>query len=96
VKAWWRDVVQKRGHTRKAMASLAMLVNWEIWKERNACLFTNKSSTANMLILKIKEEVNLWSLARAKEICQGMTCKTSKNPLLNNEMANLLPCFKKK
>jgi hypothetical protein len=70
VKAWWRYVVQKRGHTRKAMASLAMLVNWEIWKERNACLFTNKSSTANML--KIKEEVNLWSLAGAKEICNIM------------------------
>jgi hypothetical protein len=59
VKAWWRDVVQKRGHSRKVMASLAMLVNWEIWKERNARVFTNKSSTSNMLILKIKEEVNL-------------------------------------
>jgi hypothetical protein len=66
VKAWWRDVVQKRGHSRKAMASLAMLVNWEIWKERNAHIFTNKSSTSNMLILKIKEEVNLWSIAGAK------------------------------
>jgi hypothetical protein len=57
---------------RKAMASLAMLVSWEIWKERNARVFTNKSLPANMLLVKIREEVNLWSLAGAKALCNTM------------------------
>jgi hypothetical protein len=33
MKAWLRDVIQKIGEERKALASLAMLVSWEIWKE---------------------------------------------------------------
>jgi hypothetical protein len=43
--ATWRyggDVIQKRGHERKALASLAMLVSWEIWKERNARVFSKQ------------------------------------------------------
>jgi hypothetical protein len=35
VKDWWRDVIQKRGNARKALASLAMLVSWEVLKERS-------------------------------------------------------------
>jgi hypothetical protein len=36
VKEWWMEGVHKRGHSMKAMASLAMLVSWEVSKERNA------------------------------------------------------------
>jgi hypothetical protein len=35
IKDWWREVIQKRGNVTKALASLAMLVSWEVLKERN-------------------------------------------------------------
>jgi hypothetical protein len=35
VEDWWMQGVHKMGQSRKAMVSLAMLVSWEIWKERN-------------------------------------------------------------
>jgi hypothetical protein len=68
VKAWWIDVIDKRGEARKAMASLAMLVSWEIWKERNARVFQNHSVTSNMLVTKIKDEEATWCLAGAKAL----------------------------
>jgi hypothetical protein len=65
IKKWWRDVIKKISQHGKAIASLAMLLSWEIWKERIARVFRNILSTANMLVMKIKEEVSLWSLANA-------------------------------
>jgi hypothetical protein len=49
-----------------------MVVSWEIWKEINVCVFRSKSITAYLLLEKIKEEVNLWSLAGAKALCNIM------------------------
>ena len=65
VKDWWTEVIHKRGDSRKAMALLAMLVSWEIWLERNA----RESSTATMLIHKIKDEMVMWGRAGAKAFC---------------------------
>jgi hypothetical protein len=48
------------------MASLAMLVSWEIWHERNARIFQNNISAVNMIVFKIKGDVALWSMAEAK------------------------------
>jgi hypothetical protein len=45
VKEWWIDGVHKHGQLKKAMVSLAMLISWEIWKERNAYVFRNEAST---------------------------------------------------
>jgi hypothetical protein len=39
VKQWWIEVIHKNGQSRKAMASLAVLVSWEISKQRNASFF---------------------------------------------------------
>jgi hypothetical protein len=39
VKEWWMEAVYKQGQSKKAMASLVMLVLWEIWKERNTRIF---------------------------------------------------------
>jgi hypothetical protein len=43
------------------MASMIMLVSWEVWKECNA-----RVSVAR-IVCKIKEEAWLWSLAGAKK-----------------------------
>jgi hypothetical protein len=68
VKEWWTEEIHKPRQGRKAMASLAMLISWEIWKERNARVFRNKASTTDMVITKIKDEVAMWSMAGAKAL----------------------------
>ena len=68
VKEWWMLGIHKRGASRKAMASLAMLVSWEIWKERNARVFRSNSITVDMLVNKIKDEAHMWCFAGAKAI----------------------------
>jgi hypothetical protein len=72
VKDWWTDGIHKKGSPMKAMASLAMLISWEIWKERNARIFRHHFSTADMVINKIKDEARLWCLAGAKVLCNIM------------------------
>ena len=66
---WWVATINKRGPHRKALASLAMLVSWEIWLERNARVFQNKFTASVMLLQKIKSEVVMWSTAGAKALC---------------------------
>jgi hypothetical protein len=73
VKDWWIHGIHKRGNNRKAMASLAMLVSWEIWKERNARVFRNTSITSIMLVAKIKDEAAMWCLAGAKALSNVMS-----------------------
>jgi hypothetical protein len=49
-----------------------MLVNWEIWYERNARVSRSNTSNMIMVISKIKEEVTLSSLAGAKALSNVM------------------------
>jgi predicted negative regulator of RcsB-dependent stress response len=72
VKDWWDQVIHKRGETRKALTSFAMLISWKIWKERKARVFQNHASSSAMLVSKIKEEAALWCLAGAKALCNIM------------------------
>ena len=57
---------------RKAMASITMLVSWEIWNERNARVFRNKYAPPMALLAKIKTEARLWVLAGAKRLGEIM------------------------
>ena len=72
VEEWWIKAIIKKGDGKRALASLAMLVSWEIWKERNGQVFRNHFSTANFIIAKIREETTMWSRAGAKAICNIM------------------------
>jgi hypothetical protein len=72
VKEWWSEEIHKHAHGRKAMASLAMLMSWEIWKERNARVFRNTASTIAMMVARVKEEVTMWSFAGAKALSSVM------------------------
>jgi hypothetical protein len=72
VKEWWTEAIHKQGPSKKAMASLVMLISWEIWKERNARIFRDTYMTSSYIIIKIKEEVALWSLAGAKAVSDLM------------------------
>jgi hypothetical protein len=63
---WWSKIALERRNDRKALTSMIMLISWEIWKERNACIFHHHQSTVAMVIVKIKEEARAWCLAGAK------------------------------
>ena len=62
----------ERGNQRKAIASLFMLMSWEIWKEHNARVFRNTAATTMMVVAKIKEEVHLWALVGATHLSIAM------------------------
>ena len=68
VNDWWTEVINKKSPSRKAIMSLAMLISWEIWNERNARVFRNHAKTNNMIVEKIKNEVTMWGLAGAKAL----------------------------
>jgi hypothetical protein len=75
VKDWWTEAIQKQGPSKKAMASLVMLISCEIWKERNVQVFRVTYTTSSYIVIKIKEEVALWSLAGAKALSSIMLRK---------------------
>ena len=68
VREWWIKNAIESGDQRKAIASLFMLMSWEIWKERNARVFCNTAATTMMLVAKIKEEAHLWAIAGATHL----------------------------
>uniref|UniRef100_A0A453C2H9 Uncharacterized protein n=1 Tax=Aegilops tauschii subsp. strangulata TaxID=200361 RepID=A0A453C2H9_AEGTS len=56
----------------KVLASLMMLISWEIWTELNARVFRNTGIPSMVLICKIKEEVSLWAVTGAKHMSSVM------------------------
>jgi hypothetical protein len=54
--------------SRKAISSLALLVTWEVWNERNARVFRNKHTPSHVSIEKIKAGAHLWVRAGAKHL----------------------------
>ena len=72
IEDWCSQVIHKRWPYRKAPASIVMLISWEVWKERNARVFQNKSSTSRMLVSRIKKEMTMWCLVRANSLCNVM------------------------
>jgi hypothetical protein len=68
VKEWWMQAIHKQGQFKKALGSIAMLISWELWNERNTRIFRNNVSTSSTIVNKIKEERDLWSLAGAKAV----------------------------
>uniref|UniRef100_A0ACD6AK31 Uncharacterized protein n=1 Tax=Avena sativa TaxID=4498 RepID=A0ACD6AK31_AVESA len=75
VKEWWKKAIHKKGPHRKALASLTMLVSWELWKERNARVFRGHSVTVDMMVTKIKNEARLWCFAGAKALSSLIFCE---------------------
>jgi hypothetical protein len=61
-------MTQGNSPSRKGLASLILLVIWEIWKERNARVFRKKLSPTFVILDKIKSEDRLWVLAGAKRL----------------------------
>jgi len=66
---WWNHLrrlqVKER---RRGLDTLNMLILWSLWKERNARLFDNHSSTVLDVRERIKVDINLWINADATRL----------------------------
>jgi hypothetical protein len=69
---WWNQMTSGATPNRRAIASLSLLVTWEIWAERNARVFHNKHAPPSVMLDKIKREARLWVLAGAKRLGEIM------------------------
>lgn len=59
-------VVNYNAQSVKALKSIALLVLWMIWKERNNRIFNRAQASEENLMARIKEEARNWALAGAK------------------------------
>jgi hypothetical protein len=55
------------------LKSAVTLITWELWKERNARVFSNKASMPLAVMQKIKDESKNWILAGAKHLADITT-----------------------
>lgn len=58
LEVWWN--LSTRGlpkECKRQVVSLLMYTTWNIWKERNRCIFDGKSSSAKQVLNLIKEEI---------------------------------------
>jgi hypothetical protein len=63
---WWRQSIKSVGKSlRKGLNSLIILIAWEIWKHRNACVFEGVVPCAQQVRRAVIEEGNAWCLAVA-------------------------------
>jgi hypothetical protein len=65
---WWFMMAGGSSATRKGIASLTLLIYWEIWCERNARVFRSKLAPSSVVLDKVKCEARLWVLAGAKRL----------------------------
>ena len=68
VRDWWLSVGTLEGVSGRGFRSLLLLVNWELWLERNERTFKRAERPVYILLLKIKEEARTWGVAGAKHL----------------------------
>jgi hypothetical protein len=61
---WWSGAVsQVTRELKKGLNSMIILVDWELWEHRNACVFEGMRSSVSVVCHEIEKECNLWCLA---------------------------------
>ena len=53
---------------RRGLNSLIILVTWEIWKHRNACVFEGARPSVQLLLQTVSSECALWCMAGASKL----------------------------
>ena len=71
---WWaRYISLTPKEARKGLNTLFILVAWEIWKHRNACVFEGKRPCVQTVLREVASECNLWVLAGASALRELLT-----------------------
>jgi len=69
--SWWRkSVAAAPRETRKGLNSLIILVAWELWKHRNACVFEKKRPSIQDVLRSVSMEGGLWCSDGASRLHQ--------------------------
>jgi hypothetical protein len=69
--SWWCKTIKAvPTELREGLNSLIILVAWELWKHRNACVFEGASPCVQRLLAVVSEECLLWCWAGAKALQQ--------------------------
>jgi hypothetical protein len=72
ISEWWSMMSGAHMPNRKAMATLTLLISWEVWSDRNVRVFLNKQAPSHLVFDKIKREARLWVLAGSKHLGERM------------------------
>ncbi|KAG2662048.1 hypothetical protein PVAP13_1KG518865, partial [Panicum virgatum] len=67
VRDWWLSMGTLEGVPGRGFCSL-LLVNLELWLERNTRIFKRAERPVHILLLKIKKEARTWGFAGAKHL----------------------------
>lgn len=68
---WWRRANRRAAtEERRGLNSLVMLVAWELWKQRNRCVFDAAKPCVQTVLQQIKDEAKAWAAAGAKRLRQ--------------------------
>ena len=71
---WWRKTVAAAPkEARKGLNSLIILVAWEVWKHRNACVFEKKRPSIQDVLRSVSLEGGLWCSAGASKLQELMS-----------------------
>jgi hypothetical protein len=65
---YWHAITRSSTACPEGLKSAVTLIIWELWKERNARVFSNKASMPLAVMQKIKDESKNWILAGAKHL----------------------------
>jgi len=77
---WWESSVSRvDGQIKKGLNSIIILVAWSIWNHHNRCVFDGITPNLNGVLLLIREEILLCSLAGARGISHLLALVPSAN-----------------
>jgi hypothetical protein len=63
---WWHAAkLTMPKPLRKGLASIALLMPWVVWKQRNECVFEGAQPSVDHVVSRIKDEAALWARAGA-------------------------------
>jgi hypothetical protein len=70
---YWHAITRSPTACPEGLKSAVALITWELWKERNTRVFSNKQASMPMAVMqKIKEESKNWILVGAKHLADIM------------------------
>jgi hypothetical protein len=68
---WWEHISTRvPDHQKKGLNAMVILVAWAIWNHRNRYVFDGVQPSLDMLLPCIRDDLHVWSLARARGITQ--------------------------
>jgi hypothetical protein len=66
---WWSQTVKRvPKEFKKGLNSLIILVAWELWKHRNACVFDGARPCFQVVMQAVSNSSNLWCGAAASAL----------------------------